>query len=93
MACPDQFEDIVVDMNEELPNNSAAQHWLLPSQNVLKIVLHVVLSHKLDFSSYIYPFAIKNKHRYEKYRLDLPDITDPIYPFLQIFVSAIGRTD
>ena len=43
------------------------------------------------FSSYIYPLAIKNEqilciHRYEKYRPDLSDISDPINTFFHTFL-------
>ena len=60
-------------------------------------VLHVLLSHELDvFLSYLPTCDKKLKrciYRYEKYWLDLPNISDPIYPFLHIFMLDIGNSD
>ena len=43
MACPDQFEEVVVDVNEEL--QTILQHgiWSFPHEMLYTSVLHVVL--------------------------------------------------
>ena len=51
----------------------------------------------LMLSSYLRTCDKKNEqiciHRYEKYWPYLPDISDPIYQFLQIFMLDVGNSD